>query len=124
MQEGEKPAEDPKDLLRELENMTARLEKLVADINLTNSRTALNGESLTLLLSRRDALKQHIGILRDFLEEASALTARARMSEIRILSAVNVASLQKQVDQKSKSLRELDARIQEANWTTDLKEES
>ncbi len=30
--------------------------------------------------------------------------------------------LQKQVDQQSKSLRELDAVIQEINWTTELME--
>ncbi len=122
VQEGEKPAEDPKALLRELDEMTARLETLVADINLTNSAVVVKGENLTVLLSRRDAMKQHIRILRDFLDEASALATRARMSEIRILSTVNVSSLQKQLDQKSKALRELDARIQEANWTVDLRE--
>ena len=38
--------------------MTSRLEKLVSDINLTNSETRVNGEPLTRLLSRRDAWKQ------------------------------------------------------------------
>lgn len=123
VQEGEKPAEDPKALLKELDGMAARLETLVAQINLTNSRTLVDGEPLTRLLSRRDAWQQKIGTLREFLDTASSLTDRARQSEIKILSTVNVASLQKTLDQQSKALRELDGKIQSANWTTDLAEE-
>ena len=41
VQEGEKPAEDPKALLKELESMTSRLETLMAQINLTNSATLI-----------------------------------------------------------------------------------
>ena len=120
VQEGEKPSEDPKALLKELNAMTARMEALIADINLTNSAAQADGEPLTLLLSRRDAMRQQIQILREFLDTASSLTDRARQSEIKIISTVNVAALQKELDQKSKAFRELDARIQEANWTNEL----
>ena len=120
VQEGEKPAEDPKQLLRELEEMTARLETLVACINETNSETPLDGEKLTVWLARRDARRQQLRILRSFLDTASSLSDRARGSEIKILSTVNVAALQKELDKKSQALRELDAKIQSANWTTDL----
>ena len=120
VQEGEKPAEDPKALLKELAEMTSRLEKLVSDINLTNSETRVNGEPLTRLLSRRDAWKQQIQILREFLDAASALSDRARQSEIKIVSTVGVAEMQKELDKKSKALRELDGAIQAANWTTEL----
>ena len=122
VQEGEKPAEDPKELLKELESMTQRLETLCAQINLTNSQTLLDGESLTLLLARRDARREQLQLLRNLLDAASSLTERARPSEIKILSTVNVANLQKELDQKSKALRELDAKIQAANWTADLAE--
>ena len=37
VQEGEKPAEDPGELLAELDGAIARLEELMARINLTNS---------------------------------------------------------------------------------------
>ena len=40
--------------------------------------------------------------------------------EIKIYSTVSVAALQKQADSLSKQLRELDVRIQSANWTTEL----
>ena len=45
---------------------------------------------------------------------------RATHSEIKILPSVAVAPLQKQVDALSKELRELEGKIQELNWTTEL----
>ena len=113
VQEGEEPAEDPMELLRELDEDYAQLEALIARINRTNSAT---------LLARRDCMTGRLGILRGFLSSASSLVSRRTVGEIRIRSAVNVRELQKQVDQQSKSLRELDAVIQETNWTTELME--
>ena len=120
VQEGEKPAEDPKELLTELASMTERLEELTAQINLTNSAVIVEGETLTRLLARRDAWRQHTKMLRDFLDSASYLANRARQSEIKILSTVPVAEMQKELDYRSKALRELDASIQAANWTQNL----
>ena len=56
VQEGEAPAEDPAELLRELDGCAENLEQLIARINLTNCRAEVDGESLTALLARRDAL--------------------------------------------------------------------
>lgn len=123
VQEGEKPAEDPKALLKEQEALTARLETLVAQINLTNSAALIDGQPLTVWLSRRDARREQLQQLRNFLDAASSLSDRARQSEIKIISTVDVAKLQKELDQKSKALRELDAKIQSANWIMDLREE-
>ena len=50
VQEGEEPAEDPAALLRELDGAVARLAVLMAAINLTNSKTKVNGETLTELI--------------------------------------------------------------------------
>ncbi len=121
VQEGETPAEDPQVLLAELDTLTAQLEDLVTRINLTNAATLnAKGESLTALLSRRDALKQKVAHLRDFLNSASNLAGRATRTEIKIMATVPVAKLQKQVDDLSKELRELDEQIQELNWLTEL----
>ena len=57
VQEGEEPAEDPAELLGELDKAVARLEQLMAAINLTNCRTKVNGMTLTALIARKDALK-------------------------------------------------------------------
>ena len=120
VQEGEAPAEDPAALLRELDGCAENLERLIARINLTNCRAEVDGESLTALLARRDALKLRLGAYRDLAHSASQLGRRGMRSEIKLLSAVNVRELQKQVDQMAKELRVLDNSIQAANWATEL----
>ena len=67
------------------------------------------------------ALIERISGLNDFLQEASNTAARATRSEIVIRSTVDVSALQKQADELSKQLRELDVRIQGLNWITELK---
>lgn len=121
VQEGETPAEDPKELLQELERNYEALESLIARINRTNSETKLpGGETLTELLARRDCLTGKTEIMRQFLDNASARVQRHSVGEIKIVSTVNVRSMQKQVDKLSAELRELDETIQEKNWTTEL----
>lgn len=121
VQEGEQPAEDPQELLRELEEDYTRLEGLISAINRTNNSTKLeDGTSLSDLLARRDCLKGKLSVLRGFLDNASALVRRHSVSEIKIKSTVDVRRLQKQVDGLSKELRQLEGVIQEKNWTTEL----
>lgn len=120
VQEGETPAEDPMQLLEELDSIVTNLENLVTKINLTNARTIIGGETLTAMLSHRDALQQKNNTMRSFLNEAGNLVSRATRSEIKIKSTVPVSQLQKQVDDLSKEIRLLDEKIQESNWTTDL----
>ena len=122
VQEGEKPAEDPEALLKELTEMSARLEDLICRINLTNAVPNENGVTITALLAKREVATRRISILRGFLQEASQRIYRARGSEIVIRSTVDVRKLQKRVDQESAALRELETRIQGLNWTTELKE--
>ena len=120
VQEGESPAEDPKALLAELEQVTCRLEELIRAINLTNAAITDKGESLTALLARRDMLSKKVGIMQNFLSEASATASRATRSEIAIRSTVPVAELRKDTDKLSAELRALDTRIQALNWTAEL----
>lgn len=120
VQEGEQPAEDPESLLRELDEVTGELESLIRQINLTNAQPLSDGETLTALLARRDCLTEKISIMRSFLNTASNISGRSSRMEIKIYSTVPVAALQKQADSLSKQLRELDVRIQSANWTTEL----
>ncbi len=120
VQDGEKPAEDPQELLTELNKDFDRLEELIARINRTNNETKSGDETLTDLIAKRDCLKQKIGIMRSFLNIASEKVSRYSKTEIRILSTVSVSELQKEVDKLSKELRETDETIQGLNWTTDL----
>ncbi len=120
VQEGDEPAEDPKLLLEESESLLQRLEELIYRINLTNSKTDCGGLSLTCLLAKRDCMKEKLLLLRRFLDTASNKTQRQTRTEIRLMSTINVAEMQKKVDALAKELRELDEKIQEANWTTEL----
>ena len=120
VQEGETPAEEPKELLAELDGCVSNLELLIARINLTNCQTLVEGESLTALLARRDVLKLKLSAYRDLVYSASQLGRRATHTEIKLLSSVNVKELQKQVDTMAKDLRLLDNSIQAANWATEL----
>lgn len=120
VQEKEKPIEDPKALLAELDRCVAALEGIITRINLTNCRAMVEGESLTALLARRDALKMKLGAYRDLAYRASLVGQRASGREIKLLSAVNVPQLQKEIDALGRELRLLDNSIQAANWATDL----
>ena len=120
VQDGEKPSEDPNELLAELNKDFERLEELVARINHTNNETKSGDVTLTDLIAKRDCLKQKIGIMRSFLNTASEKVSRYSKTEIRILSTVSVSDLQKELDGLSKEHRETDETIQALNWTTDL----
>ena len=120
VQEGDVPSEKPEGLLTEMDRLIGRLEELISRINITNSQTMADGVSMTELLARRDCLKKRIAMLRSFLDSASSRTDRYSRTEIAVHSTVDVAALQGQVDGFSKQLRELDEKIQELNWTTEL----
>ena len=116
-QEGESPAEDPAALLAEADS---QLSELCARINLTNSRTVVDGLSLTEMLARRDALGRRQSLLSSLLSSASQAPRRASGREIRILPTVDIPALRKRLDVSAKELRELDMKIQQINWTVDL----
>ena len=120
VQEGVKPNEDPKDLLKELDEISKQIEDYIYRINMTNAATLVDETPLTSLLAKKDVLTKKISILRAFLNESSALVDRYSLKEIKIDSTVDVAKLQKDLDALSKELRLLDQKIQEINWTTDL----
>ena len=122
VQEGEQPAENPRDLLKQLDDAVDQLERLIGKINETNSHAQKDGRTLTELLAQRDILKLSLNVYRTFLSDASQLSQRVRGSEIKIKSTVPVAELQKIVDQKSQELRVLELSIQELNWLSELEE--
>ncbi|MBE9851725.1 DIP1984 family protein [Campylobacter concisus] len=121
-QENEKPSEDPKLLLKELDKLTKELFTLICSINLTNSSAKFDGMSLTEMIAKKDALVLKANVLREFATSASQKVDLYSNSEIKILSTVDVAALQKQVDALSKEIRELEMKLQEANWAVDLVE--
>ena len=120
VQEGEATMEDPNELIAQLDAAIARLEELMARINKTNSATVDGGASVTELIARRDALRLQSRVYRDAVSQASQTARRARGTEIRVLSAVDVRALQKKADVLAQELRQTDNRIQALNWSTEL----
>jgi len=121
VQEGEKPSEDPKALMKELDGCIARLEELMARINLTNAKTRTAGMTLTEIIARKDALQVKLSAYRDAVHAASMSTSRARGTEIRIKPLLKAAELQKEADKAAQEVRRLDNLLQETNWKTELK---
>ena len=123
IQEGDKPAEDPKALLAELEQVAAKLERLIQKINSTNSASELDeGYTISDALATRDVLRAKQEIYRELARAATVTQGRFSRSEIKFQSAVKVSEVQKRADELALAQRQLDARIQAANWLLDLQE--
>jgi len=122
VQEGEEPAEDPNELLKELESACDRLIELVAAINRTNTETKADGKTLTEIIAEKDVLSVKAACYRDLVSSASDRVQRYTRTEIKILSTVNVKEIQKKADRISQRIRQLDNALQAANWTTELME--
>ena len=123
VQEGDQPAEDPNALVEELERVSDKLERLIRCINSTNSATTFEGAgTLSDALAVRDVIRLKQDIYRDLAAAATVTQARYTKSEIKFKGTVNVAEMQRRADELARAYRELDARIQEANWRTELLE--
>jgi len=121
VQEGEEPSENPQNLLGELERVSGELVDLIKRINKTNSTTPFDaGQSIADALAERDVLVLRRGAYSDLATTAAMRHDRITRSEVKFMSTVNVAETQKQADELAKNYRELDARIQELNWNTEL----
>ncbi|MGA2218084.1 MAG: DIP1984 family protein [Terracidiphilus sp.] len=121
VQEGEKPAEDATELMSEAERLFARLLELISAINRTNAKTAFDNErSISDAIARRDITAKKRDFLSGIADAASTRQDRYSKSEVKFVATLSVAQLQKQVDQLSKDFRELDTRLQELNWLTEL----
>jgi hypothetical protein len=108
-------------LFEELDRLTAQLQDLIQRINRTNLQAQLaDGRSVTEALARRDILVLRQSVLGQTVEAASERHQRYGRAEIRILSTVDIAGLRRQVDDLSRERRELDAAIQETNWSVDV----
>ena len=120
VQEGDTPSEDPNMLLNELNDNIIELENIIKLINKTNSSTYIDNESISDIIAKRDALGLKLSILRSFISESADKIERYSNKEIKILSTVNVAEKQKEIDKLSKEYRLIDTKLQGLNWITDI----
>jgi uncharacterized coiled-coil DUF342 family protein len=122
IQEGDQPAEDPQELMSELDRCLVQLEQLIYNINVTNMQiVADDGRTMTKLLAERDILKKRIDVLRHTFNEATNSGSRYR-NEIRYVTTIEVKPLRQQLDKFAQQYRQLDMKILELNFTNDLVE--
>ena len=121
IQEGDTPAEDPDEMLAEVAHLLDEIESLVRRINHTNAQTLFEGATLTDAIARRDALLRARRMYAQIADAASVSQNRYSRTEIRFVPTVDVAALRKMADDASKAYRELDTKIQQLNWSTELR---
>ena len=127
-QEGEDPPEDARELVSMTSTVLDELEGLIRNINRTNSGTVMaDGRTVTDALAERDVLRLRYSVLKVSADAASGAQQqigymRATRSELKLMSGLDVKNLRQQASDVARRVRELDARIQEVNWTTELQE--
>lgn len=118
-QEGDEPQEKPQELIDEFVLLSGQHSELVLKIIRSNV-----GSDLIVALQEREHLRRW----RNTLEQAARVAAQSQAgsrymrTELKSVSHLNAAELHKQIDGLTEDLRALDARIQRANWDTELAE--
>jgi hypothetical protein len=109
--EGEQPGEDPQALLDEVDRLQ--------NVNRTQSQTRLDEDTtMADAIAERDVLARKRDLLVAVADAAS--TRPDHHGEVRYVTPIAVGKVQRQVDQLAKRYREIDSKIQELSWRTDL----
>ncbi len=122
VQEGDRPTEDPNTLLQQLRGALEAMEGLVTRINRTNIATRVGEGTIMEAIAQRDRLAAEHQVLRRLAQQATPTRDRFGRSEIRFVPTVDAAEVQRQADEVSRLLRDLDKEIQAANWVIELTE--
>jgi len=121
IQEGSSPHEDPKQLMKEAFGVLDELRNLIGKINAANAANKLpDGRTLTDAIAQRDEFTQQHSLIQHTIASSGKEPDRYSMTEIKWVACIDVKKLQKQSDDLSKKIRELNLMIQETNWKTDL----
>jgi hypothetical protein len=121
VQEGGKPAEDPEAILKEIEGIAQEHVLLIQRINKTNCATEIEkGVTLADAIASRDVLVLRHAILRELAQSATITHDIRTRSEVRYKGTVIVPQIQERADQIAKKHRDLEIKIQELNWKTEL----
>ena len=122
VQVGDNPPEDPEELLSGIRQSFAELQRLISAIDKTNAATFIEGKSIASWLSEKSTVKLRQELLLRILERASVSQMRHSKSEIRFVSTIKAAKLQKEADDLAMAYRSIDLLIQASNWKTELLE--
>lgn len=120
VQEGDEPIEAPQELFKELDDLFVQLQEIIYRINKTNMAAVIDGKTLTEWIAARDVLKYKIAAYRGAINNSLIKSDRYSRNEIRFVRTIDAADIQKKADKMAKEYRELDIKIQQANWATEL----
>lgn len=114
------PQEDPTKLLAQLRKANQDLETIIVRINKTNNETFIeDGVTMMEGLAKRDALKllsEKLRIIRQGAQVNNSYSTEKQKA------TVDIKALQIEIDHTGRAFRELDSKIQERNWLTELVE--
>ena len=120
-QEGDAPREDVAKLIAECFAVIAEQQALVLKIDAANAAAKLpDGRPLSEVLAARDVLMQQHSILKSAVEATHKEADRYSMREIKWVPQIDVAVTQKQMEDLSRQIRELNVLVQQTNWQTEL----
>lgn len=122
LQQGDKPAEDPEGLFKEMDSCLVQLQSLIARINKTNMNTVSEGRTLTEMMAEKEVLGKRIEILRAVFDKGNETQDRYSRTEIKMVTVIDIKALNRQIEKLSEQLRKLDIKIQGLNFLTDLME--
>ena len=111
------PQEDPDKLMAQLRKAIQDLETLIIRINKTNNETYIEGEGFLMeALAKRDSLK----ILSEKLRYIRYAAQINNSGDKNLKTTIDIKNLQIEMDQTGRAFREIDSKIQEINWLTEL----
>ena len=122
-QEGDSPREDIAKLIAECFAVIAEQQALVLKIDVANAAAKLpDGRPLAAVLGQRDVLMQQHSVLKSAVDATHKEEDRYSPREIMWVPQIDVAATQKQMQDYSRKIRELNVQIQETNWRVELED--
>lgn len=121
VQDGDEPSEDPNDLLIQSNQIIGELYKLIEHIHSTNANAVLaNSKTMLTMLTERDELAERHRLLQSAIDNSKTEGDRYSHREIKWQKVIDIAALQKQADDISAKMRNLNIELQAANWQIEL----
>ena len=114
IQEGDAVSEDPERLFALLDSTAEELRTLMVRIARTNRETVVDW------IAERDVSVRRFNILSGVADRASERIERRSADDVRVVPVIDVVARKHEADALAARIRGIDARIQAANWATEL----